>query len=187
MRPTRVLLVDDTRDVRSLLKLSLGAEDGVEVVAEASNGIEAIVLADNHRPDVVVLDLSMPLMDGVEALPLIRRTAPETRVLVLSSLEARSTAAQVLERGAHAYLEKGEAVERISEGIRELAGGRNGGPHGGGPSTFQDSAERFREIFDHVELPVFILDYDARVLRVNWVLGEYICLYDSTMWGRAMT
>ena len=73
----RVMICDDEPSLRTLLRIALGLEPDLEVVAEAANGREAIDLAEQHRPDVILLDLAMPVMDGLEALPKLRAVAPD--------------------------------------------------------------------------------------------------------------
>ena len=83
-RTVRVLIVDDADPIRLLLRGMLGTADGVEVVGEAGDGAEAIELARRLRPDVVIMDVTMPVMDGVEATSVIVEELPEVRVLGLS-------------------------------------------------------------------------------------------------------
>src|SRR4051812_37216231 len=84
--PLRVLLVDDVADLRLLLASLFAARPGVQVVGEAANGEEAVALAERHQPDLVVLDLAMPVLDGVSALPLLQQASPRSRVVVLSAI-----------------------------------------------------------------------------------------------------
>ncbi len=118
---TRVLLCDDTRDVILLLGAEFDLHSDLEVIAEAANGRDAIALAQRLQPDVVVLDLTMPEMDGIEALPRIRRAAPETKVVVLSSHDATLVAPQVKELGAALYIEKGASACAIAKAVRDIA------------------------------------------------------------------
>ncbi|MDQ4096232.1 MAG: response regulator transcription factor [Actinomycetota bacterium] len=118
---TRVLLCDDTRDVILLLGAEFDLHSDLEVIAEAANGRDAIALAQRLQPDVVVLDLTMPEMDGIEALPRIRRAAPETKVVVLSSHDATLVAPQVEELGAALYIEKGASACAIAKAVRDIA------------------------------------------------------------------
>src|SRR4051812_14849123 len=83
-RVVRVVVVDDTPDVRMLLRLALESEGDMSVVAEAADGREAVDVVAANQPDLVVLDLAMPVMDGMTALPHLRRACPGARILVLS-------------------------------------------------------------------------------------------------------
>ena len=96
----RVLLVDDLPDIRLVMRLLLEADGRVEVVGEAADGAEAIRLAGELRPDAVVLDLRMPGMDGVSALPMIRDAAPGTVVVALSALPGGPMTDRAMDLGA---------------------------------------------------------------------------------------
>lgn len=116
----RVLIVDDTPDIRDLIRIALGIEGGFDVVGEAADGQQAIAEAERLRPDLVLLDLSMPVMDGLEALPEIRVRAPESQVLVLSGFDTRQMGAEAARLGARGYMEKGRIAEKLGPRIREL-------------------------------------------------------------------
>jgi CheY-like chemotaxis protein len=105
--PTRILLVDDNEDVRRLLRLKIEDNTGYEVIGEAADGEQAVELAATLQPNVVVLDLAMPKMDGLQALPLILEAVTNVRVIVLSGFDEASMAERAFQAGAHAYLEKG--------------------------------------------------------------------------------
>jgi signal transduction histidine kinase len=102
----RVLIADDTPDIRLLLRSTLRLNDAFEVVAEAADGVESIREAARYQPDIVILDLAMPMMDGLEAIPAIRRRSPGSKIVVLSVFPSERMAGPVLEAGADAYLEK---------------------------------------------------------------------------------
>jgi YesN/AraC family two-component response regulator len=105
----RVLLADDAAEIRQLLRLTLELDGRFEVVGEAEDGAQAIAMTSSQRPDVVILDVSMPIMDGLQAIPEISRTSPATKIIVLSSHED-DTSDAALSLGADAYLVKGEAT-----------------------------------------------------------------------------
>lgn len=114
---TRVVLADDTEDLRTVLRRLLEHDGRFEVVAEAEDGHEAVQVAADHQPDVIVLDLSMPVLDGRAALPRIRRAAPATRIVVLSgfaSLEAGAVQAD-------ACIAKGAGIDEIIRTVAEVA------------------------------------------------------------------
>lgn len=118
----RVLLVDDVEDLRRLTRLALEMAGSFEIVAEASDGVEGVALAGLHQPDVVLLDVSMPRMDGMEALPLIRGAAPGASVVMLSGFEQERLGQAALARGAVAYLEKGLPPSQLAERVRAAVG-----------------------------------------------------------------
>nr|MDQ3756803.1 response regulator [Actinomycetota bacterium] len=127
--PARVLLADDTADIRALLRIVLSRyDDEFEVVAEASDGSEAIAMAKAHDPDLVVLDLAMPVMDGLEAIPEVRAAAPDCKIVVLSGFNADQMAAEAIDVGADAYLEKGTPPRRLVDELRRVLGLRGDVP-----------------------------------------------------------
>ena len=117
-----VLIADDTPEIRTLLRMNFELEPNFLVVGEAGDGLTAIELAREHQPDLVLLDLAMPVMDGLQALPEIIAAAPGTRVLVLSGFNADQVADEAFARGAHAYIEKGVRPAVLLERAREAIG-----------------------------------------------------------------
>jgi len=119
----RVLLVDDTPEIRQVLRALLGVTGELEVVGEARDGREAISLAEQHQPDVVVLDIAMPVMTGLDAIPEIARVSPETSIVMFSAHASPDTREEALRRGAHHFVRKGgdptEVVEAVHEGCAE--------------------------------------------------------------------
>ncbi len=105
--PFRIVLADDVFDLRFMVKLALERSGRFRVVAEAENGDEAVAAAREHQPDLVLLDVSMPVKDGLEALPHIRSVSPKAKIVMLSGFEASRLASAAMESGAAAYLEKG--------------------------------------------------------------------------------
>lgn len=119
---TRVVIVDDIPDMRLLLRVLLDRYVGYTIVGEAENGLEAIELAHLHQPDVVLLDLAMPEMDGLEALPQIKRAATDTEVIVLSTFDADQMAAAAVGAGAATYVRKGASPEELVQTISATLG-----------------------------------------------------------------
>jgi len=115
-----VYLCDDVPELRQLLRIILEEDPGLRVVGESGDAQVGIEEIAELQPNVVLLDLSMPGMDGLEALPLIRRAAPGTSVIVFSGFTEARMASLVLERGADRYIEKGEPLESVREAVREL-------------------------------------------------------------------
>jgi DNA-binding NarL/FixJ family response regulator len=118
----RVLLADDHRILREGLRRSLEAL-GLEVVGEAADGEEAVELAEQLRPDVVLMDLSMPVLDGVEATRRIRERRPEVRVVVLTMHADEATMARAVRVGADGYLVKDCSSDEIADTLRQVAAG----------------------------------------------------------------
>jgi YesN/AraC family two-component response regulator len=119
MSACRVVIADDVVYFRTLLRYAL-EESHYEVVGEAGDGREAIEAVRKEKPDVIILDLSMPVMDGLQAIPEILELSPATKILVLSGFEALSMAEQAIERGAHSYLEKGVDLDEITVALAKL-------------------------------------------------------------------
>ena len=115
-----VLVVDDEADVRLTLRTVLRSSERLEVVGEASDGRQAIELTRELEPDIVLLDLMMPEMDGREAAPVIFREHPTTMIVVLSALSAADEAERLIANGAFAYVEKSEMGPQLREGIESL-------------------------------------------------------------------
>ncbi|WP_460711694.1 response regulator [Nocardioides dilutus] len=118
-RPLRVVIIDDTYDLRELLRLAL-TRGGLEVVGEAGDGLAGIECVRLETPDVVLLDLSMPVMDGLEALPTIRRLVPQAKIVVLSGFGATQMSDKAMNIGADGYLQKGMALKRIIEYVKDI-------------------------------------------------------------------
>jgi DNA-binding NarL/FixJ family response regulator len=118
----RVLLADDHRMLREGLRRSL-ADEGFDVVGEADNGEQAVQLAAELRPDVILMDVSMPEMDGVEATRAIRATDTESRVLMLTMHADKDVLADAIRAGASGYLVKDCSTEEVAEAIRMAANG----------------------------------------------------------------
>jgi len=121
--PIRVLVADDHAIVRTGIRHVLAGEPGFEVVAEASNGTEALALALELRPDVVVLDISMPGVSGLQAAAELRRGSPETRVLILSMHDNTEYVLESLRAGVHGYLLKDSAAAELGDAIRAVRRG----------------------------------------------------------------
>ncbi len=121
---TRVLITDDHGVVRQGLRMFLSQAPDVEVVGEARDGEEALRLAREVRPDVVLMDLLMPVMDGVKATGEIRRELPDTEVVALTSVLEDASVTGAVKAGAIGYLLKGTDADELRRAIRAAAEGR---------------------------------------------------------------
>jgi DNA-binding NarL/FixJ family response regulator len=119
----RVMLADDNGPVRRSLK-GLLEREGFMVVGEAADGREAVSLADKHRPDVVLLDLSMPHLNGIEAARQIQRLLPEARTIILTVHRDYHYVSEALEAGVRGYILKSRAVEELAKGVHQVAEGK---------------------------------------------------------------
>ena len=121
----RVLVVDDHRLVRAGLISLLGSADDVLVVGEAADGAEAVTVANDTNPDVVLMDLSMPGVDGVAGTRALLADRPEVRVIALTSFTDRQRVTDVLAAGAIGYLLKDSAPDEVLAGVRSAAAGHS--------------------------------------------------------------
>lgn len=119
----RVMLADDEAMVRAGVRAILATDDGIEVVAEAADGAEAVEAVRRHRPDVAVLDIRMPRMDGLTAAAEIRRTVPETAVVVLTTFSEDAYIARALGDGASGFLLKSGDPRELIAGLKAVADG----------------------------------------------------------------
>ncbi|HET8913481.1 MAG TPA: response regulator transcription factor [Ktedonobacteraceae bacterium] len=122
-RPLRILLADDHDILRQGLKLLLGLQPDLEVIGEARTGQEAVASAEELQPDVVLLDISMPKMDGFEACRLIRERQPDTYILILTMHESEEYFLQALRMGASGYIIKKAAPTDLITAVRTVAQG----------------------------------------------------------------
>jgi len=122
---TRLMIVDDHEVVRMGLRAALEVEPDFTVVAEAANGAEAIEKARAHRPDIVLMDVRMDGMDGIEACREVRSELPETKVLMLTSFAEEETVVAALLAGAAGYVLKNVARARLLEALRSVARGES--------------------------------------------------------------
>jgi DNA-binding NarL/FixJ family response regulator len=123
-RPIRVLIADDQRVVRDGLGLLVGLIEGIEVVGSVSDGQQAVERCQDERPDVVLMDLRMPGLDGAQATGRIREALPDTQVLVLTTYADDESLFPALKAGARGYLTKDASAEEIDEAIRAVAAGQ---------------------------------------------------------------
>ena len=172
----KVLLADDHRIVRQGLRSLLESQEDMQVVAEAGDGRQALELAAEHEPDVVVMDVAMPQLNGIEATRRLISDQPDTKVVALSMHSDRRYVAEALKAGASAYLIKDGAFDELVSAIRAVVankvylsprvagvvvddyvrrlpgdgrdaeGADNGGRGGGVPNAFQKLTAREREV-----------------------------------------
>lgn len=124
----RVVVVDDDDTVRHMVRILLSMEDDYKVVGEASDGIEGSAIVVEAQPDVVLVDLEMPAMDGLVAISEIRERAPGTKIAVLSAFPDPYTLGDALGRGADTYLDKAMSLSELPELLRSLVAPGSGPP-----------------------------------------------------------
>ncbi|MEV1052271.1 response regulator transcription factor [Streptomyces sp. NPDC049887] len=119
----RVVIADDEPLIRAGIRMILTSDQEIEVVAEGADGREAVELARSHRADVVLLDIQMPVMDGLTALPELRRAVPTARVIVLTTFGERDNVLRALEHGGAGFLLKDTAPAELIRAVRATAAG----------------------------------------------------------------
>ena len=124
-KPIRVMLVDDHSVVRSGLNAMLSSEDGLELAGEAADGSEAVRLVERLKPDVILMDLVMPVMDGVAATKAIHDRFPDIRIIILTSFKEREQVDGALKAGAMSYLLKTVSASELVAAIRGAMAGQS--------------------------------------------------------------
>ena len=125
MGALRVMIVDDHRVVREGLRMALEVEEDIEVVAEAGDGSEAVAKAQDVRPDLILMDVAMPTMSGIDACHEIKDLLPDTRVVMLTASAAEGSVTEALLAGAHGYVLKAAGHDDLLQAIRAVARGES--------------------------------------------------------------
>lgn len=149
----RILLADDHTILRDSLSQAFQEEQGMEIVGQAGDGRAAVEKAKTLRPDIVVMDINMPNLNGIEATREIRQQAPEVRVIVLSMHSARPCIKEIFRAGASAYLHKNCGFDELARAVRAVAEGRTYVS----PSISQIVVDEFGRTEDETEATVFSL------------------------------
>jgi signal transduction histidine kinase/ActR/RegA family two-component response regulator len=185
VQPLRVVVIDDTEDLRQLLRIAL-ERGGMQIVGEAGDGAAGIEVVRDALPDVVLLDLSMPVMDGLEALPHLRRIAPEAKIIVLSGFGASQMAERAVASGADGYLQKGMPLGQILDQVQEIADGPEPAPP---PRALHVVPEPGAAVWDALALsPYGVLEVDGvapfQIIHAN--PAATALLDDETLVGRSL-
>lgn len=143
-----VLLAEDHATVRKFLKLSLESDEDIKVVGEAKNGVEAVRLTKSLHPKVVVMDIAMPLLNGLEATRQIMESIPGTRVLILSAYPDPEYIKQAIRFGASGYLIKQSSTQALAEAVRDVLSGKTYFSM----SISKHLRDQCRKLFDQCEL-----------------------------------
>jgi PAS domain S-box-containing protein len=181
-----VVLIDDAPEVRLLVRTVLEMSGGLAVVAEGGTGFDAIALARQHRPDLMLLDISMPQMDGLEALPQVCAVSPGTRVIMFTGFDEQGLGARARELGAVALREKSTSLQLLADDLLALMTvDRSPSPSGSRfapdnevsvlPSTVLDEhRERFREVFESAAIGMGTMTLAGRLVRANGALAAIV-------------
>lgn len=173
--PIRLLTVDDHPIYRGGLAALIAAYPDFTLVAEAVNGREAVELFRQHRPDVTLMDLSMPVMSGVEAIKAIMAEFPDARIIVLTTWDGDADIHRALEAGARGYLLKDVVSEEVANSIRQVHAGRRALP--------AEVAKRLAEFTPRIDLTEReheVLTYMAKGLS-NKQIGAVLSITEATI------
>jgi DNA-binding NarL/FixJ family response regulator len=118
--PIRVVVIDDSEEIRDVLHFALDRAVDFEFVASAADGESGLAVAEAHQPDLVLLDIAMPDMDGLQALRVIRQGCPRAVVVMLTGFAEEVAALSAVEHGAHGFIRKGSGVPVILDQVREI-------------------------------------------------------------------
>jgi PAS domain S-box-containing protein len=164
-----VVVVDDAAEIRALVRTRLRLSNRLEVVGEGASGRDAIALAEQHHPALMLLDVSMPEMDGLEALPRVREISPETRVVMYSGFSEVGLAERTIELGAAAFFEKSSSLDSLVDDLLAVLGEHARGPadQEGTEPLLEEHRERFRELFEDAAIGMATLTLSGRIVRVN--------------------
>jgi PAS domain S-box-containing protein len=200
-KPT-IVLVDDASEVRLLVKTRLRISGRMHVVAEGRDGAEAVALAEQHKPDVMLLDVSMPVVDGLEALEGIRNGSPETKVVLYSGFEEQGLAQRAQNLGAAAFVEKSIPIEALIDRLVEIADEtwvERPVPTWVAPDDVEqptsassvdqqvldEHLERFREVFDQAAIGMATMTLTGTLVRVNRALSTVLRCPAEELVGKA--
>ena len=189
-RPT-IVVVDDAAEVRLLVKTRLGVSGLLHVVGEGADGADAVALAGTHQPALMLLDVSMPDMDGLEALPRVLAASPRTKVALYSGFEEQGLVDRARDMGAAEFIEKSTPVESLVDRLLALLA-----PPGEAPSAppevvdesenaaeqtavldqavLQEHLERFHEVFEEAAIGMSTMTLTGRLVRVNRALASLL-------------
>lgn len=117
----KILIVDDAAFMRMMIKDIL-TKNGYEVVAEAANGVEAVELYKSHQPDLVTMDITMPEMDGIEAVKQIKSVNPAAKVIMCSAMGQQSMVMDAIKAGANDFIVKPFQADRVLEAVKKIVG-----------------------------------------------------------------
>jgi DNA-binding NarL/FixJ family response regulator len=168
MRPITILIADDHALMRDGLRMILGTEEGISIVGEATSGLDAVAKADALKPDVILMDIAMPEMNGIEACRLISRSHPDARIIMLSMHNTREHVFQALRCGACGYLLKESAGSEIIQAVYSVM--KKTPYYGKGVEPLLDNSAKKTNEFS--KSPIESLSYRERQILQQVVDGK---------------
>lgn len=196
-----IVIVDDASEVRLLVKTRLRLSGRLRVVGEGANGADAVALAREHRPDLMLLDVSMPGTDGLEALPQVLAASPSTRVVLFSGFEEQGLVEKAERLGAAAFVEKSAPVDSLADRLLDAAAPA-AKPEAGPEEATEETAsaadrrelsadqrvldehlERFREVFEEAAIGMATMTLTGRLVRANRALAALMRRTPSELVG----
>ncbi|HRK48027.1 MAG TPA: PAS domain S-box protein, partial [Nocardioides sp.] len=180
--PLRVVLVDDSADVRTLVRTHLRLSGVAVVEGEGANGADAVDLARRLQPDAMLLDVSMPDVDGLTALPQVLEVSPATKVVMFSGFDEEQLALRALALGASSYLTKTSSLDAVLAELVLVAGGDPSSLWGDGGESKDDGAaellgdqvERFESVFDDAAIGMATMTLQGSIVRANAALARML-------------
>jgi PAS domain S-box-containing protein len=185
-----VVIIDDSAEVRALIRTQIRLSGLLTVVADGADGTEAIGLAYRHRPDLVLLDMSMPTMDGMDAISGVLAVSPTTKVVIFTGFEGQGLAERARDLGASMFIEKSMPVERLPrELLRALdpdgdtppppaklsvVASQEAAANASDQRVLDEHLERFREVFDEAAIGMATMTLTGGIVRANRALGEIL-------------
>ena len=198
----RVVIVDDSADVRTLVRTKLRLSGAAVVEGEGADGADAVDLARRLQPDAMLLDVSMPGMDGLVALPQVLEASPGTRVVMFSGFDEEPLALRALELGATSYLTKTSSLEDVVDELVGVVATSEPGPEtradeGAEPDSpveagvdddlalLEDQVERFQNVFDDAAIGMATMTLQGRIVRANSALCRILGRGSAELLGSA--
>jgi PAS domain S-box-containing protein len=175
-----IVVVDDSADVRTLVRAQIRMSKQLEVVGEGVNGLDAVALAERHRPELMLLDVSMPMIDGLTALPKVLAASPHTRVVMYTGFDERGLASRAQELGAAAFVSKSAPFAEVLDQLLAVEPGTTATPTQSAAErerfdeVLTDHLERFREVFDDAAIGMATMTLAGRLVRANRSLSELL-------------
>jgi PAS domain S-box-containing protein len=185
-----IVVVDDAAEVRALVRSRLRLSGRLDVVGDGSSGREAVDLAERHRPDLMLLDVSMPEMDGLTALPRVLAGSPATRVVMYSGFAEEGLSDRCKALGAAAFFEKSTSLETLADDLVSVLGGgvrsdeptlapqvlapHDSGPDASAQAVLHEHLERFQEVFEEAAIGMATMTLAGGLVRSNRKLAHLL-------------